>query len=48
MKNTNNEPPAGRIKVKLDSRTIITLSSEAALEFWRTKYPDLKVLQAAS
>lgn len=48
MKNADNDQPSTRIKVKLDSRTIITLSSEAALEYWRTKYPDLKVLQAAS
>lgn len=32
------------IKVRLDARTIITLASEKALEFWRQRYPNLQVL----
>lgn len=32
------------IKVRLDARTIITLASEKALEFWRQRYPKLEVI----
>lgn len=32
------------IKVRLDARTIITLASEKALEFWRQRYPNLQVI----
>ncbi len=32
------------IKVRLDARTIITLASEKALEFWRLRYPKLEVI----
>lgn len=32
------------IKVRLDTRTIITLASEKALEFWRQRYPKLEVI----
>ncbi|MBP7514581.1 MAG: hypothetical protein KA791_08545 [Flavobacteriales bacterium] len=32
------------IKVRLDARTIITLASTKALEFWRQRYPNLEVI----
>lgn len=32
------------IKVRLDARTIITLASTKALDFWKQRYPDLKVI----
>jgi len=32
------------IKVRLDTRTIITLASTKALEFWRQRYPNLEVI----
>ena len=32
------------IKVRLDARTIITLASPTALEFWRQRYPNLEVI----
>jgi hypothetical protein len=32
------------IKVRLDARTIITLASTKALEFWRQRYPKLEVI----
>lgn len=31
-------------KVRLDARTVITVSSKAALERWRQRYPKLVVL----
>lgn len=35
---------AATIKVRLDARTIITLASTKALEFWRQRYPNLQVI----
>ncbi|MCB0770046.1 MAG: hypothetical protein KDC00_06540 [Flavobacteriales bacterium] len=32
------------IKVRLDARTVITLASTKALEFWRQRYPKLEVI----
>jgi hypothetical protein len=32
------------IKVRLDARTIITLASEKALDFWKQRYPNLQVI----
>ena len=32
------------IKVRLDARTVITLASKKALEFWRQRYPKLEVI----
>jgi hypothetical protein len=32
------------IKVRLDARTIITIASMKALEFWRQRYPNLQVI----
>jgi len=32
------------IKVRLDARTIITLASNKALDFWRQRYPKLEVI----
>jgi hypothetical protein len=34
-----------KIKVRLDSRTIITVRDESKLEFWREKYPNLEVIK---
>ncbi|MBX2979950.1 MAG: hypothetical protein KF905_11690 [Flavobacteriales bacterium] len=33
-----------QIKVRLDARTIITLASNKALDFWRQRYPKLEVI----
>ncbi len=32
------------MKVRLDTRTIITVASNKALEFWRQRYPKLEVI----
>ncbi len=32
------------IKVRLDAKTIITLSNLKALDFWKQRYPKLEVL----
>lgn len=32
------------IKLRLDPRTVITVSSRRALEGWRKRYPNLEVL----
>lgn len=32
------------IKVKLDHRTVITLSNMKALEFWKQRYPNAMVI----
>jgi hypothetical protein len=32
------------IKVRLDARTVITLASKKALEFWKQRYPKLEVI----
>ncbi len=32
------------IKVKLDHRTIITLSNLKALDFWKTRYPNAEII----
>lgn len=32
------------IKVRLDSRTIITIASKKALEFWKKRYPKAEVI----
>ncbi|MDX9751965.1 MAG: hypothetical protein RBT71_12870 [Flavobacteriales bacterium] len=32
------------IKVRIDHRTIITVSSKKALEAWRKRYPKLEVI----
>jgi hypothetical protein len=48
MKNRNEKSVADKIRVKLDARTIITLNSEAALDYWKSKYPGLKILATAS
>ncbi|MBL7944735.1 MAG: hypothetical protein JNN32_01645 [Flavobacteriales bacterium] len=32
------------IKVRLDARTIITVASNKALDFWRSRYPKLEVI----
>ncbi|MBK7944150.1 MAG: hypothetical protein IPJ85_02060 [Flavobacteriales bacterium] len=32
------------IKVRLDARTVITLASQRALEFWRQRYPKLEII----
>ncbi len=32
------------IKVRLDARTVITLASKKALEFWKQRYPKLEII----
>lgn len=32
------------IKVRLDARTVITLASKKALDFWRQRYPQLEII----
>jgi hypothetical protein len=32
------------IKVRLDARTVITVSTKKALEAWRLRYPKLEVI----
>ena len=32
------------IKVRLDARTVITLASKKALEFWKQRYPNAVVI----
>ena len=32
------------IKVRLDARTMITIASLKALEFWKQRYPNLEVI----
>lgn len=32
------------IKVRLDARTIITIASNKALDFWKQRYPKLEVI----
>jgi len=36
------------IKVRLDARTVITLSSMKALDFWRIRYPMAEVIDRSS
>lgn len=31
-------------KVRLDTRTVITLASKKALEFWKEKYPNAVII----
>ena len=38
------KPGVTEIKVRLDARTIITVSSRKALESWRARYPKLEVI----
>jgi hypothetical protein len=33
------------IKVRLDARTVITLSSSKALAFWKERYPKAEIIQ---
>ncbi len=35
---------ADAIKVRLDARTVITLASKKALEFWKQRYPNAVVI----
>jgi len=32
------------IKVRLDARTVMTVASSKALEFWKMRYPKLEVI----
>lgn len=41
---TEKPKPATTITVRLDSRTVITVASEKALAFWRTRYPNLTII----
>lgn len=38
------KPGVKEIKVRLDSRTIITVSSQKALTAWKQRYPKLEVI----
>lgn len=38
------KPGVKEIKVRLDHRTVITVSSRKALEMWRQRYPKLEVI----
>jgi hypothetical protein len=38
------KPGVKEIKVRLDARTIITVSSQKALASWKKRYPNLQVL----
>lgn len=38
------KPGIKEIKVRLDSRTIITVSSKKALASWKERYPKLEVI----
>ncbi len=38
------KPGVKEIKVRLDARTVITVSSEKALTAWRLRYPKLEVI----
>lgn len=38
------KPGVKEIKVRLDARTVITVSSQKALEAWRKRYPKLEVI----
>ena len=38
------KPGVQEIKVRLDARTTITVSSQKALESWRMRYPKLEVI----
>ena len=37
-------PTTAKIRVRLDSRTIITIHEMAALAVWLLRYPDAKVI----
>ena len=38
------KPGVKEIKVRLDHRTVITVSSKRVLEMWRKRYPKLEVI----
>ena len=38
------KPGVKEIKVRLDARTVITVSSTKALEAWRLRYPKLEII----
>ena len=35
---------AKKIKVRLDNRTTITLANISALDLWKERYPNLKII----
>jgi hypothetical protein len=37
-------PERAKIKVRLDSRTVITIQDISALQVWLVRYPDAKVM----
>lgn len=41
---TAKDTPIKTFKVRLDEKTVITLSNEKALDFWRERYPKLQVI----
>ncbi len=38
--------PDGKVKVQLDARTVVTVNSAKALDFWRGRYPELRIINA--
>ena len=36
--------PKAKIRVQLDSRTVITLPHMSSLKLWKERYPDAKVI----
>ncbi len=46
MKNSVNKikEVAKKLKVRLDNRTTITLANISALEIWKERYPNLKII----
>ena len=38
------KPGIKEIKLRLDGRTVITVSSQKAIEVWRMRYPKLEVI----
>ncbi len=44
-KNTKVKELKPKIKVRLDSKTIITIRDMTKLDFWKEKYPDAAVVQ---
>lgn len=44
QRKTAPAPAPFRIKLQLDHKTIITITKESSLVFWRQRYPNLTIL----
>lgn len=45
-KNTKALPEAGeRIKLKIDSRTVIVVRSHSAMKMWMERYPGAQIME---